>query len=341
MNIDLSRRDFLKLASAGSLGLALSELRLERAFAASPKQGRMTLSGLPMYEEPSFNARKLHVFGKDETVTINREEQGDEGNPFNATWYEVNGEGYIYSGWVQPVDTLYQKPQLEIPPAGQLGEITVPFCDTKLDPSVHSRRGYRVYYGSTHWVKGVVVVREEKSIWYEIYDNHMHTSFYVPHYEMRLVPNEELTLLSPGVPDEEKSIHIDLSTQLVTAFEGEALVFSARCSSGAKGTRTPEGEFRTYHKGPSIHMTNEGDDEANVYDLPGVPWCTFFTGVGNALHGTYWHNDYGRPRSHGCVNLPSEAAKFIYRWTLPNVPPDEDYLHLPGEGTLVKVFYSA
>ena len=99
---------------------------------------------------------------------------------------------------------------------------------------------------------------------------------------------------------------VDLSTQLVTAFEGEQLVFSERCSSGVKGTDTPKGEFLTYHKGASVHMTNEGDaiEDETVYSLPGVPWCSFFTSMGNAFHGTYWHNDYGRPRSHGCVNLP-------------------------------------
>jgi lipoprotein-anchoring transpeptidase ErfK/SrfK len=154
---------------------------------------------------------------------------------------------------------------------------------------------------------------------------------------MRLVPDNELTLLSPDVPDAEKHIAVDLTTQLVTAFEGEQMVFSQRCSSGAEGTETPTGQFSTYHKGPSVHMTNDGDVLEKIYNLPGVPWCSFFTGLGNAFHGTYWHNDYGRPRSHGCVNLPSEAAKFLYRWTRPNVPPDVDYVHKPGEGTHVKI----
>ncbi len=87
-------------------------------------------------------------------------------------------------------------------------------------------------------------------------------------------------------------------------------------------------------------MTNEGDalEEETVYSLPGVPWCSFFTSMGNAFHGTYWHNDYGRPRSHGCVNLPTLAAKWIYRWTQPVVPPEEDYLHQPGTGTNVHVY---
>ena len=84
-------------------------------------------------------------------------------------------------------------------------------------------------------------------------------------------------------------------------------------------------------------MTNQGDAVANIYDLPGVPWVSFFTGTGAGFHGTYWHNDYGRPRSHGCVNLTPGDAKFIYRWTGPEVPPETPYLYQPGEGTLVKV----
>ncbi len=342
LNPQLSRRDFLKLVSTSSLAFVLSELRVDRALAApSIKQGRLTFSGIPLYDAPTFKANKLHNFGADQVVEISSiDENGEEGNPYNSVWYQVNGEGYTYSGWVQPVETNYQKPIFNIPEKGQVGQITVPFSDTKKEPYVYAKRGYRIYYGTTHWVKRVVVTRDEKSIWYEIYDFYLKKYFYVPSHDMRLVPNDELSPLSPEVSDADKHIVVDLSTQLVTAFEGEKLVFSQRCSSGVKGTDTPRGEFTTYHKGPSVHMTNEGDavENESVYSLPGVPWCAFFTGAGNAFHGTYWHNDYGRPRSHGCVNLPSEAAKFLYRWTKPSVPPDEDYVHLPGEGTRVHIF---
>jgi len=342
LNPQLTRREFLKLASAGSLAFALSDLRLERAVAAAaPRQGRITWSGIPLFDGPAFNANQIHHFGADKVVEITSvDENGEPGNPYNSTWYQINGEGYTYSGWIQPVETNYQKPLFNIPEKGQLGEITVPFSVTRKAPYVYAETGYRIYYGTTHWVKKVIVTREEKSIWYEIYDFHLKKYFYVRSHDMRLVPDDELSTLSPSVPDEEKWIVVDLSAQLVTAFEGEKLVFSERCASGVRGTDTPKGEFRTYHKGPSVHMTNEGDavENESVYSLPGVPWCAFFTGAGNAFHGPYWHNDYGRPRSHGCVNLPSESAKFIYRWTRPNVPPDADYIHLPGEGTKVQIF---
>ena len=192
-------------------------------------------------------------------------------------------------------------------------------------------------YGSTHWVKKVIVTRAEKSVWYEIFDEELEESFYIPSHNLRLIPDEELTPLSAQVANADKLLHVDLATQMVTAFEGETIVRSVRCASGQQGTDTPRGEFSTYHKGPSIHMTNQGDAVSNIYNLPGVPWVSFFTGMGHAFHGTYWHNDYGRPRSHGCVNLPSEDAKWIYRWAHPVVPPGEDYLHLPGQGTRVQI----
>jgi len=342
LNPQLTRREFLKLASTGTLAFALKDLRIDRALAASlPRQGRITWSGIPLYDAPNFNTNKIHHFGNDQVVEITSvDENGEAGNPYNSAWYQINGEGYTYSGWIQPVETVYQKPRFDLPEKGQLGEITVPFSITRKDPFIYAENGHRVYYGTTHWVTRVIVTRDEKSIWYQIYDFYLKRYYYVPSHEMRLIPNEELTLLSPEVPDEEKKIVVDLSTQLVTAFEGEKLVFSERCSSGVRGTDTPKGEFRTYHKGPSVHMTNEGDavENESVYSLPGVPWCAFFTGAGTAFHGTYWHNDYGRPRSHGCVNVPSASAKFIYRWSQPLVPADEDYLHLPGQGTHVQIF---
>jgi hypothetical protein len=339
MPLNFSRRDFLKASGAGLLGLLLADLRFDRVFAAEiPKQGRMTISGIELFSEPFFNARKIRIFGRDEVVDIKGGLEGDNGygNPFNSTWYQID-EGYAYSGWIQPVQTLYQKPVYEVSEGGVLGEIIVPVCDTRLEMSVLAKHGYRIYYSSTHWITGVAVNRNEKSIWYRIYDSQIQKSLYVASHEMRVLPPSELSLLSPEVSEEEKRIYVDLATQTVTAFEGEKPVLVTRCASGAKGTETPLGEFRTFHKGPSVHMTNQGDGSEYSYHLPGVPWVSFFTGTGVAFHGTYWHNNYGRPSSHGCVNLAPGEAKFIYRWTRPEVPLETPYLYKPGEGTHVQV----
>jgi lipoprotein-anchoring transpeptidase ErfK/SrfK len=88
--------------------------------------------------------------------------------------------------------------------------------------------------------------------------------------------------------------------------------------------RTPTGSFNITSKMPSKRM---GDDpitsDVSGYVLPGVPWVCFFHETGVALHGTYWHNNYGIPMSHGCVNMRSEEAKWIFRWTTPQAPVDK------------------
>ncbi len=339
--IPLSRRDFLKLSAAGFLGAALSELGLDRAAALTPTQGRMTLSGIGLYSQPTTDSKKLHAFGRDEVVAITGMVQGQAGNPYNNNWFEINSQGlsgYTYSGLVQPVESNYQMPVFEIPASGQLGEITVPYSVTHLDAAFWSKTGYRAYYGTTHWVTAVSVNRYEKGVWYEIYDSHLQQSYFVPSTDMRLVPDEELSPLSADVPEALKRIQVDTATQSVVAFEGDQAVLATRCSSGGSGTKTPLGQFLTFHKGPTIHMTNDGAPGAGRgYDLPGVPWVSFFTGTGISFHGTYWHNDYGTPRSHGCVNLRPADAKFVYRWTSPAVPPDTQYLYEPGQGTAVEI----
>ena len=341
MSSSFSRRDFLKLSGAGLLGAFLADLKIDRALAASHTQGRMTLSGINLFTAPSFKSKALHIYGRDEVVSITGEVDGDPGNPYNNKWYQLNGEGYTYSGWVQPVETNYQRPGFDIPATGQLGEITVPFSATRRSASYSADTGYRIYFGTTHWVTGVTVNPYEKGVWYEIYDSLRQSSLYIPASDMRLVPADELTALSGDVSNDRKHIYVDTATQSVNAFEDDKAVLVARCSSGGKGTKTPLGAFKTFHKGPTIHMTNDGEAGAgHGYDLPGVPWVSFFTGTGVSFHGTYWHNDYGKPRSHGCVNLTPADAKFIYRWTLPLVPVDTQYLYKPGEGTPVEIVSS-
>jgi lipoprotein-anchoring transpeptidase ErfK/SrfK len=117
-----------------------------------------------------------------------------------------------------------------------------------------------------------------------------------------------------------------LPEQLLIAYEGDKPVFMTRIASGAKFSdgnyTTPIGHHITFHKRPSRHMA-AGNLAYNGYDLPGVPWICYITESGIAFHGTYWHNDYGRPRSHGCINLSPQAAQWIYRWTIPVVPYSE------------------
>jgi LysM repeat protein len=104
-----------------------------------------------------------------------------------------------------------------------------------------------------------------------------------------------------------KWIDVDLSSQRVRAYRGNSVVRGMVVSTGIARYPTPTGRFRIYAKYPSVTMSGPG------YYLPGVPHTMFFY-RGYALHGTYWHNNFGRPMSHGCINLTRSDAAWLYAW---------------------------
>lgn len=118
--------------------------------------------------------------------------------------------------------------------------------------------------------------------------------------------------------NEGRWIDVDLSEQLVTAYEGEMAVRSFIVSTGTWLHPTVTGQFRIYVKLRSTPMAGPG------YYLPGVPYTMYFY-KGYALHGTYWHNNFGTPMSHGCVNLRTPEAEWLFGFasvgTLVNVHP--------------------
>src|SRR5512137_1352993 len=116
LNPQITRREFIKLIGAGTLAFALKDLRIAHALSDQPTQGRVTWSGIPLYDSPAFGATQIYNFRADEVVKISSiEENGEAGNPYNSVWYEIDGRGYTYSGWMQPVETNYQKPKFQIP----------------------------------------------------------------------------------------------------------------------------------------------------------------------------------------------------------------------------------
>ncbi|OQA47567.1 MAG: N-acetylmuramoyl-L-alanine amidase sle1 precursor [Chloroflexi bacterium ADurb.Bin325] len=105
----------------------------------------------------------------------------------------------------------------------------------------------------------------------------------------------------------ERWIDINLSQQRLTAYQGNTPVFSTLISGGLPRTPTVVGRFRIQTKLTSTRMTGPG------YDLPGVPYTMYFY-KGYAIHGTYWHNNFGRPMSHGCVNMRTPDAAWLFNW---------------------------
>lgn len=104
-----------------------------------------------------------------------------------------------------------------------------------------------------------------------------------------------------------KRFLVDLSEQMLYAYEGDTLVRSTLISSGLWPNTTVTGTFYIYLKYTSQRMRGPG------YDLPGVPYVMYFY-QGYALHGTYWHSNFGNPMSHGCVNMPTSEAEWAFNW---------------------------
>ncbi|MFC1649518.1 L,D-transpeptidase [Patescibacteria group bacterium] len=125
-----------------------------------------------------------------------------------------------------------------------------------------------------------------------------------------------------GDTNSNKWIEVDLSEQTLIAWEGNSEYLRTPVSTGLPWWPTPTGEFRIWIKLRATKM--EGGEGEYYYYLPNVPYVMFFENDqvpgwhGYGLHGTYWHNDFGTPRSHGCVNLPTETAGALYNWVDPH-----------------------
>ena len=118
-----------------------------------------------------------------------------------------------------------------------------------------------------------------------------------------------------GIIDSKKIV-IDRSEQALYAYEGDELFMKTLVSTGKELAPTEIGTFEIFKKMPSRYMQGPipGSGLEDEYDLEGVPWNMYFTAEGSVLHGAYWHNSFGSPYSHGCVNLKPDDAKMLYDW---------------------------
>lgn len=159
------------------------------------------------------------------------------------------------------------------------------------------------------------------------------------------LPNKTLANLIESAPQnvlgdstEEKWIDIDLSAQKLYAKEGDRIVYEFPISSGLPWMPTVTGDFRIWAKVKSQRMSGGSIADGTFYDLPNVPFVQYFHN-GYGIHGAYWHNDFGKPRSHGCVNMRNEDAKTLFYWTNPPVPDNVGALYKikPEDSTRVVV----
>lgn len=125
----------------------------------------------------------------------------------------------------------------------------------------------------------------------------------------------DLARLSPiEFPTESRWIRVDLSEQVVIVYENGRAIRGFVISSGLPRTPTVLGEYRIRTKVRA--QTMSGGTGAGYYSLPNVQWVQYFY-ADYSFHGTYWHSDFGRPKSHGCINMTNADAKWLFDWAGP------------------------
>ena len=358
----ITRRDALKLIAAG-IAAALSPAFHARArHPASPESkpganddiwiwvGR-AIQTVTFYDRPSTQSMRLVTHFRDRFFPITREVRA----PFsdhNDLWYETP-LGYVHSAWVLPVRVYVPQPFIrDIGAWGFWGEVSHVFTDARAEPDIESRPAYRFYGGTVYHV--VDVFEDEYGTgWYKVFDEFPPTNpghQWVLARDLRRISRAEMSPIHPFAG--EKRIEVDLDKQRLVCYEGERLVFTTRVASGVDRAKvstptnraTPIGKKFVLLKQPSRHMSNRpypgGPPLAgDIFDLPGIPWNVFFDPGGAAIHGTYWHNDFGIRRSHGCVNVPVAAARWLYRWVYPIGGYEDEYIQSDSQvGTPIHVF---
>jgi len=122
----------------------------------------------------------------------------------------------------------------------------------------------------------------------------------------------------PQVLTGEKWIDVDLSEQTLTAYQGDTVVKSFSISSGLPAHPTVTGSFHIWAKVSRQLMKGGSRAAGDYYYLPDVPWVQYFY-EDYSIHGTYWHNNFGHPMSHGCINMQTDDAHWLFEWATPSM----------------------
>jgi lipoprotein-anchoring transpeptidase ErfK/SrfK len=341
----VSRRELLKICALSLVSMGFS-LPTPRRGSIPFALGRVATPLIYIYEQPSFRSERVGQRPRDTLINLLEEIEAVTGPKYNPRWYRID-DGYIHSGHVQRIAFRPpNEPLAVIPEGGLYGEVTVPFTR-----AFYQARGsawqplYRMYYESVHWIHAVCQ-QADGTVWYRIHDPKNGASYYVPAADIRPIVPAEYSPIARDVPSSDKKIIINVEEQTLTAYEGSRAVLQTKIASGVEGkdpppegelpTDTPKGAHRITLKMPSRHM---GDgkltSQIDAYELPGVPWTMAFHKDGYALHGSYWHDNFGRTMSHGCVNMRNVDALWLFRWSDP-VYDTKDW-YAAGVGTLINI----
>ena len=351
-----SRRDFMRLAGLGLGSLAFRMPPFDEAmrlpqFPAGDYLGRVAVTpnfySTALRAQPDENAPALRNVAQDEVVVWQREVIGTNvAGRLNRRWVQTP-EGFIYTADLQPVRNVPNSAMNALPQGkdGFWAEVTVPYVDLQLQTapispmvkySLETNQPVRLYFGQVVWVDQVGA-GGDGTIMYRINEAApLHGYGYGDIFvgegaAFRQLTEDDVAPINPNVDPNLKKIVVDATPgrQILSCYEGNTEVFFCRVSTGyGERFSTPTGDQAVSWKIISLHMAANTSSDSG-YDTMAVPWPVFFnTNAGAAIHGTFWHNDFGTRRSHGCVNVTPEDAKWIFRWTTPAISLEQSEMRL-------------
>ncbi|OGH06567.1 MAG: hypothetical protein A2171_02865 [Candidatus Levybacteria bacterium RBG_13_35_9] len=161
-----------------------------------------------------------------------------------------------------------------------------------------------------------------------------------------IVLNTDSNLVLGDSNSSNKHIYIDLTNQRLYAKEEDRIIYEFPISSGKWG-RTPTGDFSIWIKLRATRMKGGNKAIGTYYDLPNVPYTMYFYNSeipkyrGYGLHGAYWHNNFGHPMSHGCINISPDNAKLLYEWANPPATGYTTFADNDNPGTPITIYGDA
>lgn len=272
--------------------------------------GRVASQGLAIYENPGDAAPARRFTSAGTWVSIRGQRVVD-----GETWYFVDRGGWtpasaVAVGQPSAFRGVRVLPGMSMP----FGFVIADLLNVRAQPGV-SDDNPPIDELERYTTVSILDEKEDADgIWYRIGEGRWVSARYVRRVAP-VVPPEQ-------VGPDERWIEVNLRQQTLAAYEGPQMVYATLVSSGLPQWQTIAGLFRIWVKIKHRKMSGGSFELGDYYYLADVPWTMYFKGS-YALHAAYWHDDFGRPKSHGCVNLSPLDAYWLFQWATPDLDADE------------------
>lgn len=328
------------------VGLALASLLWTTpAAAADPKPAAETVplpfeyarvwkDPVPVYAAPGDPGQMTPVttlLPPDSWVSIDEKVERD-----GRVWYRIDDQNYVQAAELTTASpSSFRGLEQEETPQHPIGFVVAKELNVRERPAATADNGPVAKLRRYDAVDILESVQTPDGLWHKIGDGRYVHGGYVRVVYPVARPVE--------VPADARWVAVDLAQQVLSAYEGDRMVYATLVSTGRPPFYTPKGLYRIWIKQQTGGMEGGTVEKGDYYYLQDVPWVMYFA-RDVALHAAYWHDRFGYPSSHGCVNLSPLDARWLFDWATPQLPfPNSSHIYASqnNPGTWVYVYASS